>query len=348
MKSILLFIGLFIKIHFILANPKFIRLKNSIKTSLNINETDYYFFTEAKQNQFVNISYWSQSTDLECENRITFYELKLDNEPQSFDVLQNLSFYSSDFKYNDKEKYYWNSIEVKKNQTNYLGFKLSFKPEYNNNSKVDIKVESLGSNLYLENNKEIILNNIKSKTPYFLYIKAKNSDTVNLQLTLNFTDNESFPLLENSIFWYPFDNENSECSNHIPIDVKNNYNKEGSEFKFSFSHSVKENNPINYIAFKLMTAYDIASIVAKYSVKDNNSGEGEGNKKEENDDEITIKLSLKFIIGIGIIVVIFIILLIICIVIRRKKNKNIDNNIYKTIDNENPLLPKTNSYKGKF
>ena len=279
MKSTFLLIGLFLKIHYSLTNPIFIRLDNSIKTSLNINETEYYFFTEAKQNQFVNISYWNYSTSLECEHLITFYELNLDNQPKSYDISQSLYSYSENFEYDDEEKHYWKGIEVKKNQTNYIGFKLSFLPNYND-TFIEIKVDSIGSNLYLENNTEFILNNAKFKTPYFLYVKVKNFYEINLQLTMNnCTDNN--PLLDNWVYWYIFSNDSSESISHINIDVKKNYIKEGNEFRFSFSYTEKDNDNINYISFKLMTSYEIPSIVAKYIVKDINNQEEEKKKREK-------------------------------------------------------------------
>ena len=335
MKSIFLFIGLFLKIHYILPNPIFIRLDNSIKTRLEINDTEYYFFTEAKQNQFVNISYWNHSTTLECEYHITFYELKLDKEPESYDISQSLLNYSNNFEYDDIEKHYWKRIEVKKNQTNYIGFKLSFLSSYND-TIIEIKVDSIGSNFYLENNTEFTLNNVKSKTPYFLYVKANNFYTVNLQLTINnCTDNN--PLLDGWVYWYIFNNATSESTGPISIDVNENYIKEGNEFRFSFSHTTKENDNINYIAFKLITAYDISSIVATYNIKDINNQKK--NDDNENGLEIFIKNNLKYIIIIGITIILIIILVIICILRIKSRKKLKENEFYRTEDNKNPLIP---------
>jgi len=344
MKSIFLFFGLFLKIHFILSNPIFVRLNNGIKTSLNINETEYYFFIEAKQNQFVNISYWNYSSTLECEDHITFYELKIDNEPEveSYNISQSLNTYSFNFEYDAIEKHYWKGMEVIKNKTNYIGFKLNFLSQYNNDNQIEIKVDCIGSNLYLENNKEFILNNIKSKTPYFLYIQAKNLDIVNLQLTINYTGNN--PLLANLVSWYLFNNISLEHTTPIPIDINKDYIKDGNEFRFSFSHTVEENYSINYIAFKLMTAYDVPSVVAKYNVKDNNTKDDSEKEESKNDDNensdgIIIKLDKKTIIIIGIVAVLVIIVIIICCIICHSRKKPNYNEMYRTKDSANPLLP---------
>lgn len=343
MKSIFLFIGLFLKIHYIFPNPIFIRLDNSIKTSLNINETEYYFFVEAKQNQFVNISYWNHSSSLECEKSITFYELKLDNEPESYDISQSLYSYSENFEYDNVEKHYWKGIEIMKNKTNYIGFKLSFLPGYNNDAFIDIKVDSIGSSLYLENNTKFILNNVKSQTPYFLYVKAKYFYEINLQLIMNnCTDNN--PLLKDWAYWYIFSNDNFESISQINIDVNKNYIKEGNEFRFSFSYTEKDNYNINYIAFKLVTAYEIPSIVAIYHVKDNNKEDKEEKKKENDDNNNSIgaliKKYLKYIIIIGIAFVLFIIVVIICILKIKSRKKSTEDNFYRTKDSNNPLVPK--------
>jgi hypothetical protein len=338
MKFIFLFIGLFLKIHYIIPNPIFIKLDNNIKTSLYINETEYYFFAEAKQNQFINISYWNHSSTLECENDITFYELKLGNEPESYDISQSLDRFPTRFIYDNVENHYWQRIEVLKKETNYIGFKLSFRPEYND-TIIEIKVDSIGSNFYLENNTEFTLNNVKFKTPYFLYVKVKHLDTVNLQLILNnCTDNN--PLLDDWVFWYLFSIENSESFNSY-INVSKNYIKKGNEFRFSFSHLVKDYD-INYIAFKLVTAYNISSVVAIYNIEDVNNQKEEKEKKNDDDNksgvEKFMKKYLKYIFIIGIALVIFLIVVILCIKIKsRKKSK--ESEIYRTKDTPNPLLP---------
>ena len=295
---------------------------------------DYYYNIKTKH-KLVNISLILNYMEINPINYFFIYEYKDNKNISLYIKKENIKFVSKKIKNQLIASFIY---EISSNLTNYVIF--NFKPDFDIDY-IYIKMYSFNCSFDLSYIESQTINNILEGYPYYFYIKLKQSQKINMNLTISKNK-------ENDYIFKPFD--------YIDIyEYSNKFSSSYNEYS-QMDFKIKQKNDIyfislnyivlssssNYISLEIKPNYFIEFItfdidISKSDSKPNGSnGSNKANVSNGSNELFSIR-NILLIISSVIIFILIIIIIIMCIKFSKKSKSRINNPLIA-----DPIIPNDN------